>query len=125
MDLRNCVRGNPKFVSLWHQICDEQNNDQRKWVDGLRAAGFKAAHPNDGWVNRKDDEVYFAYPQFNDGSEIGDTVMLGWPWAKKSWRPVRLIGKRATALGKMVWWQFEDVPNAGHEGPPRSGGPSR
>lgn len=117
MELRNCVSGEAKFVALWHQICDEQDADQRKWVDSLRASGFKAAHPNDGWVNRKDNEVYFAYPQFNDGAAIGDLVMLGWPWDKKSWRPVRLIGMRVTALGKMKWWQFEDMPNDRVEGP--------
>ena len=111
MDLKNCVSGDPKFVALWHQICDEKDADQRRWVTALREAGFKAAHPNDGWVNRKDNEVFFSYPQFNDGAGIGDLVMLGWPWDKKSWRPVRLIGKRVTALGKMTWWVFEDMPN--------------
>ena len=107
MELRNCVSGEAKFVARWHQICDEQDADQRKWVDRLRATGFKAAHPNDGWVNRQDNEVHFAYPHFNAGAAIGDLVMLGWPWDKKSWRPVRLIGMRVTSLGKMVWWQFQ------------------
>jgi hypothetical protein len=116
MDLRNCARGDPKFVALWHQICDQQDSDQRQWVAGLRAAGFKAAHPNDGWVNRTDNEVHLTYPQFNDGVGIGDLVMLGWPWNKKSWRPVRLIGVRVTALGQMQWWKFEDMPNAGVTG---------
>ncbi len=119
MKTRIEVSGEPKFVALWNQICDEQDADQRKWIDGLRAAGFKAAHPNDGWVNRKDNEVFFSYPQFNDGAGIGDFVMLGWPWDKKSWRPVRLIGKRETSLGKMVWWQFEDMPNVELRGAPR------
>ena len=111
MDLRDCATGDAKFVALWHQICDEHDADERKWVESLRAAGFKAAHPNDGWVHRQEKEVHFAYPQFNDGADIGDTVMLGWPFDKKSWRPVRLIGKRATTFS-MVWWQFEDMPNA-------------
>jgi len=112
MDIRNCVTADQKFVSLWHQICDKQDADEREWVAGLRAAGFKAAHPNDGWVNRKDCEMYFAYPQFNDGAVIGDIVMLGCPFDKQSWRPVRLIDMRVTAIGKMVWWKFEDMSNA-------------
>lgn len=110
MELRNCVSGEVKFVALWQQLCDEQDTDRRKWVESLRTAGFKAAHPNDGWVNRQNDEVYFAYPQFNDGAGEGDAVMLGWASDKKSWRPVRLIGKRVTTIGGMVWWRFEDIP---------------
>jgi len=112
MTTRIEVSGDPKFVSMWNTICAEQDADERKWIDGLRAAGFKAAHPNDGWVNRKYNEVFFSYPHFNDGADIGDLVMLGWAWDKNSWRPVRLIGKRVTSLGKMTWWQFEDMPNA-------------
>jgi hypothetical protein len=118
MDLRNCVSGEPKFVALWHQICDKQTENEGEWVAGLLTAGFKAAHPNDGWVNRKDNEVFFSYPQFNDGAGLGDRVMLGWPWDKTSWCAVRLIGKRVTAIGKMVWWQFEEMPNVGAKGSP-------
>lgn len=45
----------------------------------LRRNGVKAAHPDDGWVNRERNGVRFCYPQFNDGAGVGDTVALGWP----------------------------------------------
>lgn len=112
-ELRNCVRGSKEGVALWHQVCDEMETKQTNWVKSLRDAGIKAAHPNDGWVNRDSNELFFAYPQFNDGACIGDLVMLGWPTDEKSQRLVRLIGKRETSLGMMTWWKFQDVSNAG------------
>lgn len=93
------------------QVCDEMETKQTNWVKSLRDAGIKAAHPNDGWVNRDSNELFFAYPQFNDGACIGDLVMLGWPADEKSQRLVRLIGKRETSLGMMTWWKFQDVSN--------------
>ena len=105
------LSGDPAFVSLYCGIVLKQEEDQRKWIENLRVMGFKAAHPNDGWVNRGRNEVFLAYPQFNDGAGEGDLVMLGWPWDKESWRPIKLTGKRETSVGKMVWWGFEDVPS--------------
>jgi hypothetical protein len=106
-DYKNCVTGNPEMVSLWRRICDEADEQERQWIANLRAAGFKAAHPNDGWVDRGKNEVYLAYPQFNDGAEIGDLVMIGWPYKSSRPRPVRIVGKREWLGG--VYWRFEDV----------------
>lgn len=108
-DLRNCVSGDPKFVELWRRICDEADTSEREWIANLRDSGFKAAHPNDGWVDRKNNEVHFAYPQFNDGANAGDKVMLGWPGDPKSYRPIRLVELRPTFAGGQ-WWKFEDAP---------------
>lgn len=105
LDIRQCVSGNAEFVSKWHQICDEHDERERAWIQGLRERGSKAAHPNDGWVNRETNEVVFAYPQFNDGAGIGDLVMLGHAGYKNQ-RPVRLIAQRH---GFLLYWQFEDV----------------
>ncbi|WP_206687265.1 hypothetical protein, partial [Streptococcus pseudopneumoniae] len=58
--------------------------NEAQWVADLRAAGYKAAHPNDGWVNRGSMELFLSYPQFNDGAGIGDFVMLGWHYSPKS-----------------------------------------
>ncbi|MEO6146544.1 MAG: hypothetical protein ABIT70_05725 [Sulfuriferula sp.] len=117
MGLKICVSGDQQFVAVWHQICDKQAADERELIAGLRKAGFKAAHPNDGWVNRKDCEVYFAYPQFNDGAKGGDLVMLGWPFDKKSWRTVRLVSCRRGFVGGLEYWLFKDVPNVEGKGP--------
>jgi hypothetical protein len=53
--------------------------EEDRWVADLRAGGVKAAHPDDGWVDRKRDRVHLCYPQFDDGVEIGDTIALGSP----------------------------------------------
>ena len=108
MRLKCSVSGEAHLVDLWNKICDEQDANEQKWVEELRKSGFKAAHPNDGWVNRENNEVHFAYPQFNDGATIGDLVMLGWPWNKKSFREVRLVGSRKNIFGD-IWWKFDDV----------------
>ena len=104
-DLRQCVSGNAEFVSHWDQICGDMEKMERKWIQDLRAHGFKAAHPNDGWVNRETNEVVFTYPQFNDGAGIGDLVMIGWA-GDKDQRPVRLIAQRR---GFLLHWKFEDA----------------
>lgn len=104
-----------KFTALYNQICDEQEASLQRWIADLRDAGFKAAHPNDGWVNHETNEMHFAYAHFNDGVEIGSTVMLGQPWDRATWHPVRLIGKRVTTLGRMEWWQFEEFTWNGKE----------
>lgn len=106
--MKTCMTGSPEIVSLWHKICDEQEDKKNNWIKELRGMGFKASHPNDGWVNRESLEVFFAYPQFNDGANIGDSVMLGWPYDEKSLRPIKLIGKRKTMTGG-TWWKFEDL----------------
>jgi len=52
---------------------------KQDWISKLKSQGVKAAHPNDGWVDRENNVVRFAYPQFNDGVKVGDTIVLGWP----------------------------------------------
>jgi hypothetical protein len=104
--MRNCVKGNPEIVNRWIDICDKAENSEKLWIEHLREKGFKASHPNDGWVDRENHEVYFAYPQFNDGADVGDLVMLGWSDDKKSERPIRLIGKRELLL---TYYKFEDA----------------
>ena len=107
MSLKGCVTGDARFVELWHKICDEQDANERKWIEELRKSGFKASHPNDGWVNRDKNEVHFAYPHFNDEANIGDLVMLGWHYDKKTWRAVRIVGSR-NIFGN-IWWKFDDA----------------
>lgn len=91
--MKELVSGKHEFVELWHNICDKQEEDEAKWIKRLRANGFKAAHPNDGWVDRENNTLHFAYPQFNDGADVGDMVMLGWPSdSPDKSRAVRLTG---------------------------------
>lgn len=108
-DLMRGVSGQDGFVALYANICNDMERDQEAWIAALRAAGVKAAHPDDGWVNRKDDYVQFVYPQFNDGAKAGDLVALGWPqWrsAKPQHLIVRLVEFRRGMFGAGSW-KFE------------------
>jgi len=62
------------------------------WIADLRAAGVKAAHPDDGWVDRAASTVHLAYPQFGGNLAVGDLLALGQPWsATRIVRVVELI----------------------------------
>lgn len=77
------VSGRADAVMLFAKICQDHEEAERQWIADLRSIGIKAAHPDDGWVDRKrakrHDFVRFAYPQFNDGVQEGDRIALGWP----------------------------------------------
>lgn len=105
------VSGRPDFVALFADIATRHEQEQAEWVAALRAAGIKAAHPDDGWVNRRDHFVQFVYPQFNDGAKAGDLVALGWPrWGseKVRHRIVRLVEFHPATFGNGSW-KFEAV----------------
>lgn len=131
-ELMRGVSGQAGFVALYARICDDMERDQAAWIAALRAAGVKAAHPDDGWVNRKDNYVQFVYPQFNDGAKAGDLVALGWPqWhsEKPRHRIVRLVEFHRSVFGSGSWkfepanLEFGGVP-AGHSSNDPAGGTS-
>lgn len=106
----------PDFAKTWADICHQGQVEQDNWIAALRAQGVKAAHPDDGWVDRKKNEVHPAYPQFSDGVAAGDIVALGWP---NCHRLVRVVGVGAPMMRGGVWF-FEpiEVPAS----PDQSGG---
>lgn len=69
----------PEFAVLFSAICAKHETREADWIADLRRRGVKAAHPDDGWVDREANTVHFAYPQFNDGVKVGDKIALGWP----------------------------------------------
>jgi hypothetical protein len=71
------MSGSPDAMAIWAEICHEADRKEDKWIEALRADGVKAAHPDDGWVDREADSVYFAYARFNDGASVGDRIALG------------------------------------------------
>ena len=95
----NSIPGD-EFVITYANICRKVQEEKRVWVDMLRSNGIKAAHPDDGWVNRKENKVHFAYPQFDDGISIGDKVALGHP---KKWRVVEITDIEQELL---LWYTF-------------------
>ena len=87
------VSGRADFVDRSASIAANMLAERDAWIARLRAEGYRAAHPNDGWVNRQRSRITFCYPQFNDGAGVGDLVMLGWPNDARSLRPIRLTGR--------------------------------
>ena len=103
------VSGDAKFVMLWAEICRNQELEKAEWVDMLRSNGIKAAHPNDGWINRERDYLTFQYPQFNDGADIGDLVMLGWPSTKEDKLLLVRLTKKHKSLFSVDSFDFERI----------------
>lgn len=109
-ELLGCFIGTPDALAT--SVALDMQRKQESWIAELRAAGVKASHPDDAWVDRRDNSIEFGYAQFNDGAKEGDLVALGWPaWSstKSQHRIVRLIEQKSDAFGG-VRWQFEEVP---------------
>lgn len=69
-----------EFLRRFREISDRYDKLSSDWIENLIASGVKAAHPNDGWVERRDDggKVTFSYPYFNHGPKVGDKIALGY-----------------------------------------------
>lgn len=92
------------FVKMFAKICQEGKAREREWIADLRRDGIKAAHPDDGWVNRQENRLQFAYPQFNDGAAPGDRVALG---TYEKWRIVCLVDvERSLLFREFVSYSF-------------------
>ena len=103
------VTGRPENVAIAAKVAGDMASEKRAWIASLREQGVKAAHPDDGWVNRDRNEVYLSYPDFNDGLGVGDLLALGWPWGDT--RIVRVTGKRTPYVSiDMTYWSFEELP---------------
>ncbi len=65
-EYKKLITGDKDFVASWHRSMDLSENKEKKWIDWLREGGFKAAHPDDGWVDRQMNTVQLVYPAFKD-----------------------------------------------------------
>jgi hypothetical protein len=65
------------FVATYNRVVQESREAEAAWIADLRERGIKAAHPDDGWVDRENNIVTFCYPQFNSGVTVGDQIALG------------------------------------------------
>lgn len=97
-----------RLVATWNQVGRDMAMELAMAIADLRAQGVKAAHPDDGWVDRRRNEVRFVYPAFNDGVQVGDVIALGWPWS--GYRLVRVVEVRLGAglLSGTVHFVFEE-----------------
>lgn len=94
----------PEFANAWAAICRQGQVEQDEWIAALRADGVKAAHPDDGWVDRERNEVRLVYPQYNDGVSADDIIALGCP---DRHRLVRVVGVSGRIGGGA--WLFEKI----------------
>ncbi len=108
LDLIGLATGNPAFVSSWDAGCRADHVNERLWIAKLRNLGIKAAHPDDGWVDREENKLTFAYPQFNDGVEVGDLVCLGWAGQRSRVMKITAV-KRSDFFDSLVYYYFEQV----------------
>lgn len=105
------VSGDRETVQQAIALERDQGAQRAALVAQLRADGVKAAHPDDGWVNRADKTVHLAYPYFNDGLAIGDRLALD-HW-RDGVRVVRVVGSEPNRFDSnwpAPWhWKFEDL----------------
>jgi hypothetical protein len=94
------IGGSSSFRQVWVEQCTDMQRKNDEWVTALRNQGIKAAHPDDGWVDREKNRVQFSYPQFNDGADVGDVIALGYDW---KWRLVRLTAHYENPFGQHSW----------------------
>lgn len=109
MNLSDHIRtSDPGLMSLARSVDREMADERTAWIAELRAKGVKAAHPDDGWVDREASVLTLVYPQFNDGVSPGDLVALGWPPGSFKCK-TRLV--RLTMSARRFWdeksWHFE------------------
>lgn len=95
------------FAQVFARVGKEQHEELLAWIDGLRRLGVKAAHPDDGHVERdrsqKTDFVSFSsYVHFNDGVKMGDLIALGWPNHYRV-RVVLSVGREGFILRRDVY----------------------
>lgn len=112
--LMTATEGNEKFVHSYNQICRDYDEAAHVWIKQLRAQGFVAAHPNDGWVDRDNNRFTLVYPHFQDREvlQTGDTVMLGWHSDAKTNRPVIVTGRTQSMFSDEIqYYHFKDMPN--------------
>jgi len=98
----------PNAILQWRNILEDSEKKEKEWIKNLREKGFKAAHPNDGWVDREKNRVHFAYPQFDDNPQVGDLIMLGWDCGMYD-RIVRVIKIEDGILGGKYFYFKDEV----------------
>jgi len=95
---------NLEFQKDWYDVCEREQREQDEWILKLIEDGIKAAHPDDGWNDRDNNEIHFAYPRFiHPLLQIGNLVALGRP---EKFHIVKLTSKKI-GFGDMIYWKYE------------------
>ena len=109
-DLIKCTGGETEvaenFYKTFNGIVHADKAAKLEWVTQLESDGIKAAHPDDGWVNRASHEVQFCYPHFYHNPQIGDKIALGW---HDKYRIVVIVSIRQPILfGTLPYYKFTE-----------------
>lgn len=73
-----------QFLKQFATVCLEMDQAQTRWILALQSIGIKAAHADDGWIDRSSDYydvVTLQSPLFDNGVRVGDMIALGDPEA--------------------------------------------
>lgn len=97
--------GRPDLVANWRKICLEQQHDLDVWRAKLKADGVRAAHPDDGWVDDRQNIVFLSNPHFDLGLRPGDVMAIGDP---HGYRFVRILERAPLLLlPNANRWRFD------------------
>lgn len=96
-----------EFAKKWTASCLEAQQEQDEWIKLLRLDGIKAAHPDDGWVNRQENKISLVNPQFNDGVNVNSIVAIGDP---DKYRLVIIIKVETGSLPGAIRYHWEELP---------------
>lgn len=99
------ISGRPDLVNTFYDAIISYETKEKEWITRLRNEGYKASHPNDGWIDRENNKMLFVYPQFNDGVDIGDKIVIGSHDSKE--RSVILTGKSEGYFND--YYNFKDI----------------
>lgn len=91
------------FYQTFADVITEDKRQTREWVEDLRQRGVRAAHPDDGWVNRDTNEVIMTYPYFCGNLKVNDIIVLG---DYREYRVVRIIAIREAYIGSYKYYKF-------------------
>lgn len=92
-----------EFAQCWGQICAASKRSKNAWIAQLRREGVKAAHPEDGWIDRRMSVLQLVNAEYDDGVRVGDVVALG---SSEDYRLVEITGFRRGTFGG-EYWLFE------------------
>lgn len=96
-----------KIGDLWITLISRIEEEEKEWVNALKKAGVKAAHPDDGWIDRTKNIVRFVYPYFYTNLAPGDVIALGRPGRYRFVKAIERIKPSPIDLSQMITWKFK------------------
>lgn len=100
---------NAEFRKVLDKVILDEKAKYDGWIQELKSRGIRFAMPDDGWVNREEKCLHFAYPYMSEGGITkGVIVALGWP---DHYRLVKLTGQTRKRYfpPAPLWWYYEEL----------------